>query len=74
MSLFLINMTLTKNEEKTKISKSEGDGVNAASILIILPVCYGNFNIVSTFCQDCDIKYRCKRIIPPKEPLWCNNP
>jgi hypothetical protein len=67
-------MALFKNEEKANISKSESDGVNAPSILIILPVCYGNFNNISTFCRDCDIKDRCKRIIPPKEPLWCNNP
>lgn len=56
------------------MSKNESKCDNSVPVLIILPSCYGNFKSISTFCRDCDIKDKCKEVIPPKEPLWCNYP
>ncbi|MBY8990716.1 MAG: hypothetical protein KGD58_08190 [Candidatus Lokiarchaeota archaeon] len=67
-------MALLKKKEKTKMSKFEGESINPTSILISLPACYGNFKSISNSCRHCYIKDKCKRLVPPKEPLWCNNP
>ncbi|MFX0081496.1 MAG: hypothetical protein ACFE94_07070 [Candidatus Hodarchaeota archaeon] len=56
------------------MSKNEIKSDNYVSIIIILPSCYGNFRSISTICRDCDVKEKCEDILPPKEPLWCNNP
>ena len=54
------------------MSKNKSNHGEFVSILIVLPVCYGNFKNISVFCRDCDVNERCKEIPPPKEPQWCN--